>query len=289
MPTRHEQQVRSAVRERYGSIAQGGGSCCGPESSCCETASSRCGTDSAADRISREIGYADGDLEAVPEGANLGLGCGNPVAVASLCEGETVVDLGSGAGFDCFLAAARVGPTGKVIGVDMTVPMLEKARQNAAKGGYEQVEFRLGEIENLPLADGIADAVISNCVINFSPDKQRVFREAHRVLRPGGRVMVSDIVLTRPLPAAVRDSVAAYVGCVAGALMRDEYLAAVSGAGFEQVEVVEESAFSLDCVVEDPVGHEIAANLSAEELESAAGCVHSIRVRAVKPAQNNAS
>jgi len=219
----------------------------------------------------------------VPEGANLGLGCGNPVALASLAEGETVVDLGAGAGFDCFLAASRVGPQGKVIGVDMTPAMVERARGNAAKGEYGNVEFRLGEIEHLPVADASADAIISNCVINLSPDKAQVFSEALRVLKPGGRLMVSDLVLDAPLPEAVRNSVEAYVGCVAGALLRDEYLGAMGVAGFADVEVMEESGFSMDCVAEGPQGQEAPESLAEGDLARAAAVVRSVKVRAVKP------
>ena len=160
------------------------------------------------------IGYSEEEMTAVPEGANLGLGCGNPTAMASLKEGETVLDLGAGAGFDCFLAAGKVGPEGRVIGIDMTPEMLEKARENAQKGNFSNVEFRLGEIENLPVADGIIDIIISNCVINLVPDKDRVFSEAFRVLKPGGRIMVSDIVLTKELPDFIKNNMAAYVGCI---------------------------------------------------------------------------
>ena len=199
--------VRKAVRKRYGSIAKGKQSgCC--SSSCCNTIT--------PEEISKKIGYSDEDVNSIPEGANLGLGCGNPVALASLKEGEAVLDLGSGAGFDSFLASRRVGPKGRVIGVDMTPEMLERARKNARNGGFENVEFRLGEIENLPVADNSIDVVISNCVINLSPEKGRVFREAHRVLRPGGRIMVSDIVLLAPLPAFLK-STASLVACVGGA------------------------------------------------------------------------
>ena len=219
-----EQQIRQAVRSRYGSIAEGDSAGCGDAgdaakgSACCS---------GSAPEISEKIGYSTADLEAVPEGANLGLGCGNPVALASLTAGETVVDLGSGAGFDCLLAAARVGDGGRVIGVDMTAAMIDKARHNARNGDAGNVEFRLGEIENLPVADDTADAVISNCVINLSTDKPRVFAESLRVLKPGGRLMVSDVVLARTLPDEVRQSVEAYVGCVAGALVKEEYLAAI--------------------------------------------------------------
>ena len=196
--------------------------------------------------MSKRIGYTDDELETVPEGANLGLGCGNPVALASLREEETVLDLGSGAGFDCFLAANKVGKTGKVIGVDMTPEMLEKARENAKKGGYSNVEFRLGEIENLPVADNSVDVMISNCVINLSPDKRRVFAEAYRVLRPNGRLMVSDIVLLKELPAFVMNSLEAYVSCVSGAMIREEYLRTIENAGFKEVKIVDETIFPID-------------------------------------------
>jgi SAM-dependent methyltransferase len=187
---------RRVVRKKYSGIAKGDRSCCGGPSTCCGS--------SSPESVSRKIGYTDVDMKSVPEGANLGLGCGNPVALASLKEGETVLDLGAGGGFDCFLAAKRVGKTGKVIGVDMTPEMLEKARANATKGKCMNVEFRLGEIENLPVADGTMDAVISNCVINLSPDKKRVFEEAYRALRRGGRLMVSDIVLKKELPSIIK-------------------------------------------------------------------------------------
>jgi len=233
-----EVEIKKAVRERYAQIAVKESSCCVPSNSCCGT------TDRATD-TSKKIGYRDEELNSVPEGANLGLGCGNPTALASLKEGETVLDLGSGAGFDCFLAANKVGQKGKVIGVDMTPEMIDKARENASKSGYLNIEFRLGEIENLPVADNSVDAVISNCVINLSPDKGRVFKEAYRALRPGGRVMVSDIVLLKELPESIRGSVQAYVGCVAGASRKEEYLATMAAAGFQEVEVVSEKSFGV--------------------------------------------
>jgi arsenite methyltransferase len=174
----------------------------------------------------------------VPEGANLGLGCGNPVALATLKKGETVLDLGSGAGFDAFLSANRVGKTGRVIGVDMTPEMMETACENAKKGGYKNVEFRLGDIESLPVDDNSIDVIISNCVINLSPDKPKVFKEAFRALKPGGRLMVSDIVLLKELPASLKESAEAYVGCVAGASKKDEYLKMIKDAGFKSVKAV---------------------------------------------------
>lgn len=241
-----KEEIKKTVREGYAKVAK-------ESSSCCTTASSCCGTTSVAENVSKKIGYSNKEFKSVPEGANLGLGCGNPVALASLKEGETVLDLGSGAGFDCFLAANKVGPNGKVIGVDMTAEMVEKARENAQKGDYENVEFRLGEIENLPAADNSVDVIISNCVINLSPDKGKVFKEAFRVLKPSGRLMVSDIVLLKELPAFVKESREAYVGCISGAIMKDEYLDQIRNAGFEKINIVEESAFGLDCIVSGSV------------------------------------
>lgn len=189
------------------------------------------------------MGYSLEDLKSVPEGANLGLGCGNPVALASLKEGETVLDLGSGAGFDSFLAANRVGQSGKVIGVDMTPEMVETAQTNAKKNDYKNVEFRLGEIESLPVDNNTIDVIISNCVINLSPDKPQVFQEAYRVLKSGGRLMVSDMVLLQELPKAIKGSVEAYVGCIAGASLKDDYLKMINEAGFDNITVINESEY----------------------------------------------
>jgi SAM-dependent methyltransferase len=239
-----QKEIKKAVRDRYGKIAQETGLYCFPSVSCCRG-------ENIADKIGKGIGYSSEELRSVPEGANLGLGCGNPVAFASLKEGETVVDLGSGAGFDCFLAANRVGKNGRVIGVDMTPEMLDKARENARKDGYGHVEFRLGEIENLPVADNSADIVISNCVITLSPDKKRVFQEAFRVLKPGGRLAVSDIVLLRELPEAVKNSIEAYVKCLAGAAMKGDYINAVQEAGFQDVKIIDERSFT----IKDLAGH----------------------------------
>ena len=281
-----EKEIRKAVREGYGAIASGKSSCCEPsEPSCCGPAASSCCGPGLAGDMSSRIGYSKEELDSVPEGADLGLGCGNPVAMASLREGETVIDLGAGPGLDCFLAAGRVGKSGRVIGVDMTPEMLERARENARRGGYDNVEFRLGEIENLSVPDGIADVIISNCVINLSPDKPRVFREAFRALRPGGRLMVSDIVLEGELPAAVRESAAAYVGCISGAIGREDYLDAVRQAGFVEVEVVEESAFPLDCMLNDPTARAVMAELDLprEEMDRLLAAVRSAKIKAVKP------
>jgi ubiquinone/menaquinone biosynthesis C-methylase UbiE len=206
--------------------------------------------------ISKGVGYSDADLAAVPEGANLGLGCGNPLAFSALKEGDVVLDLGSGAGFDSFLAARKVGKTGRVIGVDMTPEMIAKARTNAKAGGYDNVEFVLGDIEALPLPDNSVDVAISNCVINLVPDKEKVFQELNRVLRPGGWFMISDLVLLKELPEEVRTSVEAYVGCVAGAILKDQYLAIIRGAGFEDVRVVDESYAVVD--LDDPEVRQVA-------------------------------
>jgi ubiquinone/menaquinone biosynthesis C-methylase UbiE len=232
------------------------------------------------------MGYTEEEMKAVPEGANLGLGCGNPVALASLKEGETVLDLGSGAGFDCFLASGKVGPMGRIIGVDMTPEMVEKARENARKGNYANVEFRLGEIENLPTGDNSVDAVISNCVINLSPDKKRVFAETFRVLKPGGRLMISDIVLLKELPDFIRNSIQAYVGCVSGAMLKDEYLRAVREAGFQDVKIIDETAFPAELMISDPIAKEIIKKLEMEpkKVGEIASTVMSIKVYGMKPA-----
>jgi len=222
--------VRSTVRQTYGEIARGERAGCGTGSS----ASSCCGSPA-----SLGIGYSRDDLASLPDGADLGLGCGNPGAIAALSEGETVVDLGSGGGIDCFLAGQRVGPTGRVIGVDMTPDMIERARRNATTVGAENVEFRLGEIEALPVADGTADVVLSNCVVNLSTDQARVYREAFRVLKPGGRLAISDMVARAELPAAIRDDLALRAGCVAGAATAHELERHLAAAGFVNVQVRE--------------------------------------------------
>lgn len=224
MKTNDNETVRDHVRAHYSQIAQQGSSCCGPKTSCC-----------GADNQARTLGYSEADLAAVPEGANLGLGCGNPVAIASLKPGQTVLDLGAGAGFDAFLAARAVGPTGRVIGVDMTPEMVAKARANAKKGNYAHVEFRLGEIEALPVADATVDVIISNCVINLCPDKRPVYREAFRALRPGGRLAVSDVVARTELPDEVKRDLALHSGCLSGATVQTELEAILRDAGFTNI------------------------------------------------------
>ena len=265
-----DQKIKEIVKDKYGKIAMG--SACGCGSGC------RPMPDDAGD-ISKGLGYTDADLAAVPEGANLGLGCGNPLAFSALKEGDVVLDLGSGAGFDSFLAARRVGKTGKIIGVDMTPEMIAKATANATAGRYDNVEFLLGDIEALPLPDNSVDVAISNCVINLVPHKENVFRELYRVLRPGGRFMVSDLVLLKALPERVRTSVEAYVGCVAGAILKDEYLAIIHSAGFEDVRIVDESHAAVQ--VEDQQGHRLTER-DDPRIEDVVHSVASIKVHGVK-------
>ncbi|RQG86115.1 methyltransferase domain-containing protein [Natrarchaeobius halalkaliphilus] len=230
---------RSHVREEYGDVAAGEDGCCGSA-----TAEADDGGVTVDPSRATALGYDDDDLAQAPDGANLGLGCGNPVAISALERGETVLDLGSGGGFDCFLAAREVGPDGRVIGVDMTPEMLERARENAAESEFDHVEFRLGEIEHLPVADASADTIISNCVVNLSPDKPRVFAEAYRVLRPGGSLSISDLVATEPLPPEVRDDPDAVVECVGDAARIEDLEAWLADAGFVDVAVTEEGEWS---------------------------------------------
>lgn len=227
-------EIRRAVAENYANVALSDGKDCGCSPiSCCGTAS-----EVSTSEVAVALGYSPGDVSAVPDGANMGLGCGNPQAIASLRPGETVLDLGSGGGFDCFLAARAVGDRGRVIGVDMTPEMVGKSRRNSDTAGYRNVEFRLGEIENLPVADGVVDVIISNCVINLSPDKQRVFSEALRVLRPGGRLAISDVVATAKLPEELKNDMALYTGCMAGASFIDELESMLHQVGFERIRIM---------------------------------------------------
>jgi len=249
MEVREKEQIRESVRENYGKIARDGGvssetseksSCCGSFEIATDTSKqpSCCGsTDISANNISAVMGYSKEDIGSVPEGANMGLGCGNPVALASLKPGETVVDLGSGGGFDCFLAAKEVGESGKVIGVDMTPDMVGKARKNAKKMGANNIEFRLGEIEHLPVADNNADIIMSNCVINLSPDKASVYRDAYRVLKPGGRLAISDIVATAQLPDEIKKNLELVSACVGGAATIDETEDMLKQCGFQDIKI----------------------------------------------------
>ncbi len=221
-------QVRETVRAHYAMVAESVSSCCAPGSAPMKD---------SADVVSAQLGYSEDELEAAPKGANLGLGCGNPQAIANLKAGETAVDLGSGAGFDSFLAARQVGPTGRVIGVDMTAEMIAKARHNAQTVGAENVEFRLGEIERLPIADQTADVILSNCVINLSPHKAEVFKEAFRVLKPGGRLAISDVVMTAPIPVEMQEQALALCGCVAGAASVAQVEGFLKEAGFGKLKV----------------------------------------------------
>jgi len=236
-----EEKVRDFVKKRYGQIAKTGDNF--DSSPCCGS----CAADAASARAAMGMGYSEEDLREVPVTANMGLGCGNPIALASLKEGEIVLDLGSGGGIDVFLAAKRVGASGKAIGVDMTEEMVQKAKATADKYDYRNVEFRLGEIENLPVEDNSVDVIISNCVINLSTDKQRVFREAYRVLKPGGRIMVSDIVTEEKLPENVRKNLEAWADCIAGALEKQEYIDVIRRAGFEDVKIVSQARYGECC------------------------------------------
>lgn len=273
----NKDEIHTLVRDNYAALSRKGGSCCG--------VAQYATSSEALTTISQAVGYSSQELESVPEGANLGLGCGNPLALALLKEGQTVVDLGSGGGLDCFLAARQVGERGRVIGIDMTPEMVDRGRRNAAKGNYPKVEFRLGEIEHLPVANETADVLLSNCVINLSPDKRRVFREAYRVLRPGGTLMVSDIVLLDELPGFITDSDDAYCACIAGAAQKQDYLESIRDAGFTGVFVQDETSVAGELVANDPALKEWMekAAISQEALEELANSVKSVRVSAVRP------
>ena len=275
----NEEEIKKIVRTGYAKVVQSGNSCCAPVSSCCGSSESDVMKD-----ISKNIGYTEEELNSVPEGANLGLGCGNPVALASIKEGDTVLDLGSGAGFDAFLAAQKVGKTGKVIGVDMTPEMIAAARKNADESNFNNVEFRLGEIEKLPVSDNIVDLIISNCVINLVPSKERAFQEAFRVLKPNGRLMISDIVLLKELPEFIINSMEAYIGCVSGAILRDDYLKAMKKAGFDAIRILDQNSFPIDVLTINPRFMETIKdmNIPIEELKDLANSVVSVKVEAIK-------
>jgi SAM-dependent methyltransferase len=235
MDQKQADEIRQNVRDSYAQVAEASnnGDCCGTQSSCCGV------SDDAAINtlVSTRLGYSVNDLANVPAGADMGLGCGNPRAIASIKPGETVLDLGSGGGFDCFLAAAETGESGHVIGIDMTPTMISKARSNAVKGKYHQVEFRLGEIEHMPVADSSVDVIISNCVINLSPDKKQVFKEAFRVLKPGGRLAISDVVASTELPEEMKRDLALYSGCMAGASQISDLKNILEQNGFECIRI----------------------------------------------------
>lgn len=244
--------IKDFVKNRYGEIAKSEVSCCCAPSCC----------DGTSLDVALSIGYSKEDLENIPEEASLGLGCGNPVALASLKEGETVLDLGSGAGIDVFLAATKVGEKGKVIGVDMTKEMVVRARKTAVKHGFKNVNFRLGEIEKLPVDSNTVDVIISNCVINLAPDKEKVFKEAYRVLKSGGRLMVSDLVTEEELPEEVKKSFEAWAGCIAGALVKGDYLDKIERAGFEKVKIASESSYEID------VSEELIGKITSVQVEA---------------------
>lgn len=272
-----EEKIKKIVKESYAKFANNNSCCCSQSAICC-------GQSELEKEISSNIGYSQEDMDKVPEGSNLGLGCGNPIALASIREDEVVLDLGSGAGFDCFLAAEKVGSDGIIIGVDMTPEMVEKAKANAKKGDYKNVEFRLGEIENLPVKDNYVDIVLSNCVINLSPDKNRVFKEAFRVLKPGGRMMVSDIVLAKELPDFIKNDMAAYSSCISGAIIKDTYLKTIEKAGFTNIKILEEISFPINYIISDDTGDIIKNSLYPPAGISAIleKSVLSIKVSAIK-------
>jgi SAM-dependent methyltransferase len=269
-----ENEMKDFVKKIYGSIAKGKQkSCCSPVASCSPRACD----------VSQKAGYSKEELDSVPQEANMGLGCGNPVAIASLKEGETVVDLGSGGGLDVFLAAKKVGDKGKVIGIDMTEEMIKKAKENARKGRFTNVEFKLGDIEIIPLQDGFADCVISNCVINLAEDKQKVFNEAFRILKPGGRLMISDMVLTLDLPKKVLKSAEMYTSCIAGALKKEDYLDKIKNAGFKEIDIVkEDSVHLLEYIGSDEIVKNIIENMSEEEINAVSNALVSIKISAKK-------
>ncbi|MFX1589910.1 MAG: arsenite methyltransferase [Promethearchaeota archaeon] len=272
---RSEEKIKEIVRKQYSKVALSNN----------QNEFSGCGCSSDKNvLISKVIGYKDDDFNAVPEGSNLGLGCGNPIALASLKEGETVIDLGSGAGFDAFLASKKVGKTGKVIGVDMTPAMISKARENAKQGDFENVEFRLGEIEHLPVSDAIADIIISNCVINLVPNKREVFKDAFRVLKPGGRLMISDIVVTKKLPEFIQESIEAYTGCISGAILKEDYIKLMEESGFQEVKILGEVSYPIDLFIYSKEINEIIEknNISLKELKEIARTIVSVKISAYK-------
>ena len=286
-------KVKKIVRSRYGKVAKNQTSCCGTstksKTSCCNSSKI------TAEEVSKTIGYSKEELESTPDASNMGLGCGNPTAFASIQEGEIVLDLGSGGGLDCFLAAQKVGSKGRVIGVDMTPDMIDLARDNANKNDIKNVEFRLGEIENLPVANEHIDIIISNCVINLSPEKQKVFNEAYRVLKPGGRFVISDIVLLKDLPESLKNDETLLAGCVAGAELKENYLSMIREAGFENIKVKQKTDSIIDVsdrddkptepllVVDGEINSISDFNEIKEDINTIQKSIQSITVTAFKP------
>jgi arsenite methyltransferase len=243
-----------------------------------------CDPKEIATQIGKKIGYSEEELKNVPEDANLGIGCGNPTALASIKKGETILDLGSGAGFDCFLASRETGETGKVIGVDITPEMVVQAKKNAEKGNYKNVEFKVGEIENLPVESNSVDLIISNCVINLSNQKEQVFKEAFRVTKPNGRMMISDIILLKDLPEYVRNSVDGHIACLAGAVRKEDYIEAITKAGFTDINIDKVAKFPIELMLNDPIAEKIVRenNLTEKEISAIANSIASVSISAKK-------
>ena len=248
-----------------------------------------CDPKEIASDIGKKIGYSEEELKNVPEDSNLGIGCGNPTALASIKKGETILDLGSGAGFDCFLASRETGETGKVIGVDITPEMVLQAQKNAEKGKYKNVEFKIGEIENLPVESNSIDLIISNCVINLSNQKEKVFEEAFRVTKPNGRIMISDIILLKELPDYVKNTVEGHIACLAGAVTKEHYINAIEKAGFEHISIDKQAAFPIELMLNDPIAEKIVRenNLTEKEIKDIANSIASISISAKKPNYEN--
>ncbi len=269
-----EKEIKRAVREGYAKLAKQ------------DNVHRSSGSEGSAIpyEICKMLGYTEEEIHAAPLGSNLGLGCGNPVAIASLQEGEIVLDMGSGAGFDCFIASMRVGSTGKVIGVDMTTEMVDRARANARKAGFTNIDFRQGDLENMPVADNYVDVVISNCVINLVPNKKRAFKEAYRVLRPGGRLAFTDVVLLKDLPEFVKASTGAYISCLAGAIFKEEYTELMRSVGFEEITVVNNCTFPIEILISDCGGQAIEEipELSSWQIQQMERSISSVKVSAIK-------
>jgi arsenite methyltransferase len=275
-----KEQIQQNVKSGYASIVKRK-----TKKSILPTIFQCCDPKEIANDIGKKIGYSEEELKNVPEDANLGIGCGNPTALASIQPGETILDLGSGAGFDCFLASRETGHTGRVIGVDITPEMIAQANKNARKGNYKNVEFRLGEIENLPVESNSIDLIISNCVINLSNEKERVFEEAYRVAKPNGRIMISDIILLNDLPDYVINSVEGHIACLAGAVRKEHYLDAIAKAGFTNISIDKETPFPIELMLNDPIAEKIVKenNLQEKDIQNIANSIASISISAGKP------